>query len=169
LVTIIAITHFFFCSVSKKFSSEFGYRIKLDNLHDKADQIYHSKSYSDAIPIFEELIAADSTFIYPNDRVSLYNCYASLSRFADADTLLKNTLASVSKMKRTNSKVEFPRKFERLLYNYKAKEKRKAQTAEWIEKKKAQDSTLVVAYDTPPEPIGGFVAIQQNMVYPEAA
>jgi periplasmic protein TonB len=32
-----------------------------------------------------------------------------------------------------------------------------------------ETSSIFVAYDEPPEPIGGFAAIQQNLVYPEIA
>ncbi len=33
----------------------------------------------------------------------------------------------------------------------------------------AEETPIFVAYDEPPQPIGGFAAIQQNLVYPEIA
>jgi protein TonB len=70
-------------------------------------------------------------------------------------------------MKDADSKVQFPQKFSQLLRNYEVEEKRKAEAVNWIKERNAQDSTFFVEYDTPPEPVGGFHAIQQNLVYPE--
>ena len=155
------------CGGSKQFTSQFGYRLKLANWHDNAEQFYLDESYSKAIPLYEKLIMADSTFIYPEDRLLLHKCYTSLSRFGAADALLNRTLASVSKMKDKDSKVKFPPEFEKLLNNYEARLIQKTRIPEWNKKQQLSDSTFIVAYDTPPQPVGGFTAIQKNLVYPE--
>ena len=165
LLTVI----FFSCSLSKNFSSGIGYRLQLDALHTKATDFYLNEDYQSAIPAFEELVQADTTFIYPDDRVSLYKCYTALSKFHSADMLLKSTSVLLSKPNNSRLKENLSPELVQLLENINKAQARKAALNEGTKEKVPGDSTVVVPYDSPPQPKGGFSSIMMKLVYPEIA
>lgn len=155
------------CSVSKKISSDFGYHVKLQKLHNRAYDYQKAKENDNAILAFEELVTIDSTLIYPNDRISLYKSYMAKSRYDVAENLLQNTLVLISKMKDVDSKLELEARFSQLLIKHQGEREKKLAIETWEHEKKENDSTFVKAYDTAPEPKGGFDAIQKKLVYPD--
>lgn len=157
---------FLTCSMSNKLS----YRLQLDALHTDATDFYMKGDCKSAVPVFEELVQADSTLLYPNDRVALHKCYLSLSRYNSADKLMESTLKIVEKPENAAIKNDLNSELAQLLENYKAAKFRKAEAEKWIAEKKSEgDSTVVVPYDKEPEPVGGFASIHRNLVYPEHA